>query len=275
MVFEEIPLYKEAQERLGFVSPALTEYYQDTIVPLLPWSTAHLFELIDPASQSTPYGGGVENEVMPLGREMLTKLDILIMESVGYPLRENEVTRPLSLTPDHSFTGALDADFEVDLVARGGIPIYHYEISEGVLPAGLELDSNTGKIFGRSRETGMFPVTFRVKDYDERSVGALLEATINMAETTTGIEEVATGSNLIIYPNPSRGQFAITMDNAYKGSLEFILYDLTGKQVRKISRNKTDSVWQETIDFGNLNTGVYFLGLLYQNYFETFRVIMH
>ena len=40
MVFEKSLLYKEAQERLGFVSPALTEYYQDTIVPLLPWLEA-------------------------------------------------------------------------------------------------------------------------------------------------------------------------------------------------------------------------------------------
>lgn len=195
MVFENSPLFLEAQGRdpnnpypdesvtptpNGFRSPALTAYYPDEVVPLYPNSLSHVINVLDPASQVPPYGGGVPEEVMPGGREMLTKLDILIMESVGYPLRENEVTKALSVTSEDSFSGELEMDFNASLVAEGGIPVYDFTLSSGSLPAGLSLDGRTGIISGIPEEEGEFPVTFRVKDYDERSPGATFDTTIRI-----------------------------------------------------------------------------------------------
>lgn len=178
LVFEEIPLYKEAQQRLGFISPLLTEYYGDTIVPLLPESTAHLFGLIDPASQSTPYGGGVENPVMNGGREMLTKLDILIMESVGYPLRDNGVTRPLSLSVKTPFEGVINQEFSIQLEATGGIPVYSITLEEGNLPSGLQFSADNGLINGIPEESGDFPLKFRLKDYTDGGTGVVFETVL-------------------------------------------------------------------------------------------------
>jgi len=179
LVFEELPLFLKARERGGFISSAISDYYPGGIVPLFP-NEAHLPTVLDPASQSTPYGGSVDVEVMPLGREMLTKLDILIMESVGYPLRENEVTKAVSLSSEDAFNGDLEMDFSANLIADGGIPVYHYSLSSGMLPAGLSLNSMTGRISGIPEEDGEFPVIFLVKDYDERSQGATLTTTIRI-----------------------------------------------------------------------------------------------
>jgi hypothetical protein len=180
MVFEELPLFDEAQNRLGFVSPALTEYYEDTIVPLFPESLSHLFQILDPASLQTPYGGGVEQPIMASGREMLTKLDVLIMESVGYPLRENEVTIPLSLTTDSTLATTVLEPVNWKLIAKGGIPVYYYTLGEGSLPDGLVLDAISGEITGTPESIGDFPVVFNLRDYDQRKSGVNLETTISI-----------------------------------------------------------------------------------------------
>jgi hypothetical protein len=117
---------------------------------------------------------------MPSAREMLTKLDILIMESVGYPLRDNEVTKLLSVSSSDSFDGDVGVDFEATLHAEGGIPVYDYTLLDGVLPLGLSLDRNTGEITGIPEEEGEFPVSFIVKDYDQRSIGATFDITIRI-----------------------------------------------------------------------------------------------
>lgn len=184
MVFENSPLFLLAQGRdpnnpfpdesimnvpNGFTSPAIQAYYPGGVVPLFVESLSHLYRVLDPASQTTPYGGGVDTPVMPIGREMLTKLDVLIMESVGYPLRDNAVTRPMALTASNTLQGNLDTLFEVTLMAEGGIPVYDFSILDGVLPNGLSLDRRTGEISGIPEEAGKFPITFQVRDYSENN----------------------------------------------------------------------------------------------------------
>ncbi len=175
---------------------------------------------------------------------------------------------------DDAFNGALDTTFEVNLLAQGGTPVYHYEIIEGVLPAGLTLDGRTGKIAGTPEETGMFPVTFMVKDYNERSAGATLEATINITEMTTGLDEIPISQNLAIYPNPSTGKFTIVMDNDLKGSMDLIIFDPAGKQVRKITRNKTTPFWEETIDLGSMSSGTYLIKVRCRQNSATYKLII-
>jgi hypothetical protein len=183
IIFEESPLFLEARLRGGFISDAITEYYPGGIIPLFP-DQAHIVSVLDPASQSTPYGGGVVEEVMPLGREMLTKVDILIMEAVGYPLRENEVTKPLTLTSSDMFRGELRTPFSARLEASGGIPVYEYSVAAGSLPAGVTLDSFTGLLSGSPAEEGQFPVTFLARDYTPGSEGVSYEATLEIKAGT-------------------------------------------------------------------------------------------
>ena len=219
MVYENSPLLLAAQGRdpnnpfpdesvpptpNGFRSQAISTYYPGGVIPLYPNSLTHIIDVLDPASQTPPYGGGVPVEVMPIGREMLTKLDILIMESVGYPLRENEVTRPLALHSTDGFRGELETDFTADLTAEGGIPVYDFELLSGALPLGLSLDRRTGQLRGIPEEEGAFPVSFLVKDYDERSQGATFDAIIRVGIPLSNKAELISftfDSTLIIVDN--------------------------------------------------------------------------
>ncbi|MBX2816804.1 MAG: T9SS type A sorting domain-containing protein [Saprospiraceae bacterium] len=216
MVFENSPLFLLAQGRdpsnphpdvtqmpppNGFTSPALSSYYPDTIVPLFKNSLSHVIDVLDPASKVPPYGGGVPIEIMPNGREMLTKLDILIMESVGYPLRENEVTKMLSVGAEDVFVGDLGMPFDAAVQGTGGVPVYDYVLIEGSLPPGISLDRRTGRFSGTPAEVGDFPLTIQVKDYDERSHGANVETTIRIRDMLSSADELisfAFDSSLVV-----------------------------------------------------------------------------
>lgn len=282
MVFENSPLFLLAQGRdptnpypdetviptpNGFTSPALTAYYPDEVVPLFPESLSHVIRVLDPASQVPPYGGGVDDEVMPGGREMLTKLDILIMESVGYPLRDNGVTRPLALTADGTFNGDVNTDFEVSLVGQGGIPIYYYDISNGALPNGLELDSRTGILSGTPEEAGLFAVSFSVKDYDERSLGATLEVTLNIGGGATEVEDIlevptdfALQQN---YPNPFHPTTQIEYQLPLVSKIQIVVFNILGQKVRTLvdedqSAGFHSIEWDGRSDSGiQVSSGVY------------------
>jgi hypothetical protein len=275
MVFENSPLFLEAQERLGFTSPALTAYYPDEIVPLFPNSLSHVIAVLDPASQIPPYGGGVEVEVMPGGRAVITKLDILIMESVGYPIRDNGVTRPLSLEADGVLNGHLGTNFEIELQANGGIPVYNFEISEGVLPLGLVLDNHTGIVSGIPEESGGFPVTFLVRDYDERSIGATMEVSINISESYVGVEQEALSSKLKIYPNPTGGRFTVSMDSPETGRVDMKVFDMSGRQIRNMSADKTTEYWEKSMDLSGILPGKYILNVRISNTTDSYKLIIN
>ncbi len=291
MVFENSPLFLLAQGRdpsnpypdesltptpNGFTSPALTEYYPDEVVPLFINSLSHLYDVLDPASQMTPYGGGVEDEVMPTGRAMLTKLDILIMESVGYPIRDNEVTRALSLTVGGSLDGTLETVFDATLVGHGSIPVYHYDVSEGSLPDGLSLDSQTGTLSGTSTESGIFPVTFRVMDYDERSPDVTMAATISIAGPTAVDDLAEIPGNVALeqnYPNPFNSLTTIGYSVSKPGVVELSVYNVLGERVavlvKGFNRVGEHSV---TFDAAELTSGLYFYRLIAGDLSETRRM---
>lgn len=70
----------------------------------------------------------------------------------------------------------------------------------------------------------------------------------------TNINEATNGS-IVVYPNPSNGNFTIRL--AENASVEFTLFDVTGKEVFRSSLNETSS-----FSMPNLQKGIYFISLL-------------
>ena len=106
---------------------------------------------------------------VPARRWLITKLDLLCAQAVGYRLRPTSAFTPFSF-PAQNLPAASGA-YSHTLAVNGGIPFYDFRIVAGALPTGLSLDPFTGTISGTPVEGGTFRFTVRARDYHEGSVG--------------------------------------------------------------------------------------------------------
>ena len=141
----------------------------------------HLPRTIDPVSRrgafGNEYGGGI-----PQGRWIVTKLDLLVAEAIGYVLRDTSPFRDLSLPDEPLAEGSVGAAYTHTLNVVGGIPAYYWTLDSGELPDGLSLNSFTGTISGTPQESGAFKFTIRVRDNTEGNPGVTHTATLNIGE---------------------------------------------------------------------------------------------
>jgi hypothetical protein len=129
----------------------------------------HLEGTVDPESLHGGFGNEYHGR-MPRGRWLITKLDLLCAQAIGYELRPTSAFAPLSLAAADLTRGKTGKPYSARLRASGGIPGYHWEAIEP-LPAGLLLNSFTGEIEGTPTHAGSAEFTVRVRDYSTNSRG--------------------------------------------------------------------------------------------------------
>ena len=67
-------------------------------------------------------------------------------------------------------------------------------------------------------------------------------------------------SNAMIYPNPVVDQLTVSLDNIDNTeNLSINLYDLNGKQVRRLFQGRSDLVFKRNFDLRNLSKGTYLM----------------
>jgi len=130
----------------------------------------HFDGMVDPASRRGVFGYEYHGD-MPLGRWLITKTDLLCAQALGYKLRRTSALVPLNLLTRSLSAGKVGERYSEDLRAKGGIPLYNWQVTAGSLPAGLLLNAFTGEIGGIPTKEGSFDFTVRVRDYDERRRG--------------------------------------------------------------------------------------------------------
>jgi hypothetical protein len=165
--FNTSTLFKAAKEEGKLESPAIMEYNGS---PLKVNNVSHFIEGVDPASRRGIYGNEYKGD-MPQMRWLITKLDLLCAQAAGYPLRKTSAFAPLEFQGKSLPAGTRGVKYSEFLGAKGGIPFYNWEVTTGMLPAGLKLNSFTGGISGTPTKAGSFEFTVRVRDYDEKSAG--------------------------------------------------------------------------------------------------------
>lgn len=77
---------------------------------------------------------------------------------------------------------------------------------------------------------------------------------------TLGSKDNTLAKNLIVYPNPSNGEFTISFDsqsNASKEAVNIDIYDVSGRLVYKNVYENRFNRFNETINLKNLRSGVY------------------
>ena len=89
---------------------------------------------------------------------------------------------PLSITTNSLPPAERRRDYHAELKASGGVPPYHWSISSGQLPEGLELDPAAGTITGRPKERGGFRLTVAVSDSSQPVQRVERELIITSAE---------------------------------------------------------------------------------------------
>ena len=170
------PGFKTVTNSGAFRSAAVTNYFGKP-VPID--SSDHLDGSIDPESGQGAFGYEYFGTI-PRKRWLITKLDLLCAEEVGYTLRSNSAFTQLDLSSNTLPIAAIDVPYKASLTATGGIPIYDWDIPAGMLPDGLTLDSFTGVVTGTPTTSGTFSFTVRVRDYHESSLGLSNDFTISV-----------------------------------------------------------------------------------------------
>lgn len=144
-----------------FNTPQLAAYYGGA-VPVRS-TDDHFPGVVDPASGVGIFGNEYFGAV-PRRRWLITKLDLLLLQAVGYPLRATSAFQPLALANPALPNAAVDQPYAAALTATGGLPFYDWRITGGGLPPGLALDRYTGTIGGTPTSAGTFPFDLEVRD---------------------------------------------------------------------------------------------------------------
>ena len=76
---------------------------------------------------------------VPRRRCLITNLDLLIAQAIGYRLRPTSAFAPLSITTTDLPAGSVSEPYAENLQAVGGIPFYNWTVDAGPLPDTSEL----------------------------------------------------------------------------------------------------------------------------------------
>jgi hypothetical protein len=163
---------------LGFVQDAAVLAYHGSYPHID--SSDHLNGERDNASLRGAFGYEYYGSV-PQRRWLITKLDILVAQAIGYRIRQTSAFVPLALAGRPLSQGTRWRPYVSGLQATGGIPFYNWTVAAGALPDGLTLNAFTGTISGAPTKAGTFNFTIRVQEYVEGGSGVTASFSIDIA----------------------------------------------------------------------------------------------
>ncbi|MDB6056829.1 MAG: peptidase [Verrucomicrobiales bacterium] len=168
LIFNEAhPGFNTARTNGAFTSAAVTNYFGG-IVPID--TSDHLNGSIDPESGQGSFGYEYYGSI-PRKRWVMTKLDLLCAQEVGYTLRDVSALAALTWTNTALTPAYVGIDYSNALSATGGIVVYVWDVVSGTLPPGMTLDSFSGALVGTPTSSGTFSFDVRVRDYHENQPG--------------------------------------------------------------------------------------------------------
>ena len=104
------------------------------------------------------------------GRTLFKKFDLLLMQAVGWELRDTTMLTSMSITSDTLASGVVGRDYNDLIEVHGGIPGYQFTVTKGGLPPGLVLNEFNGVLTGQPAIAGSYVFTVQVLDADEYNV---------------------------------------------------------------------------------------------------------
>ena len=137
----------------------------------------HFVRAVDRASGCGAFGSEYSGDA-PRGRWLITKLDLLAAQALGYRLRRTSALQPLEFAGDALPAAQTDVPYRHRLPVAGGIPGYDFSVIENELPAGLTLDRFTGVISGTPVAPGTTHFAVQVRDQDAAEIAFTKKITL-------------------------------------------------------------------------------------------------
>ena len=175
----------------AFATSAILDY-QGSAVPVSA-SFDHFDGVVDRLSRRGIFGNEYHGD-MPAKRWLITKLDLLLLEAMGYALRPTSSLLPVSIDATALADGDVGVAYSDAMVVTGGVPFYNWVLDSGQLPPGLALDAFTGTISGTPTANGTFSFTLRVFDYDN-GPGITASSSITIGDAWSDLGHALAGSN--------------------------------------------------------------------------------
>ncbi|WP_320816055.1 S8 family serine peptidase [Flavobacterium sp.] len=111
----------------------------------------------------------------------------------------------------------------------------------------------------------------RVVDAYNGDGGAINAVTLSFCNIQQSLSSPSNAlSNLVIYPNPSKGIVNINLNGAVSGETTYTLYDVQGRKVL----DKKSSTTSETLNIEKLNDGIYLLSVKNGDLESTHKIVV-
>jgi len=99
---------------------------------------------------------------------------------------------------------------------------------------------------------------FYYDDSNEHAWGAGVDD-VQLFVNTTSVFNLALDQSLVVFPNPSKGPFEISLKDSEAGSYNLSLFDQTGRMVLSKTMTSSDGNLQESFDLSQEGAGIYTL----------------
>lgn len=156
--------------------------------------------------------------------------------------------------------------FEKGCGDTNGSLVLNYDDLGGVITCGKETLQTVAPfdplyLFNELNPSGTW--TLRIRDEFVGDVGTLNSASVSictkaytaMAATTLDL------SNVLVYPNPTKGDFCVLFSSQYTSGVTILVHDLLGRKVYE-KDFPSATLFNETVQLGNIQAGIYLLTII-------------
>lgn len=209
----------------------------------------------------------------------------VIPESTSYTARTITVPATTATVSDvnvaFNFTHQYLSDVQIELVNPQGKTVKLFEKGCGDTNGSLVLNyDDLGGVISCGKQTLQTVVPFeplhlfneldpsgtwtlRIRDEFVGDVGTLNSASVTICtKTYTSMAPVAVDlSNVLVYPNPTKGDFCVLFSSKYTSGVTILVHDILGRKVYE-KEFPSVSLFNETIQLNMIQAGIYLLTIV-------------